>query len=147
MSKQILSLVFILVSLSAFCQLPPPPADLANEDCKPYIDELVEVCDYESAFYFFRDSIIKEFSLKKGWSDEKISVAKEKIKYEYREFMFYNAFAKHTKEELSNLIGKYKKLNAEELKKEFPNYNSLVLFNYKNNIIGQCEYINERSND
>ena len=134
--------IFIANSNYIFGQVqggPPPAAAEADKENEILIDELIAVCNYRLLFNQLKDSIINDFSKKNFWSESKIEEVRSMTKYEdFSSDMYYNEFSSETKEELLQLLSYYKTIPKNELKKEFKNYNSMIIHNYTNSIVRSC---------
>jgi hypothetical protein len=136
-----LLVVCALFALNTTAQGPPPPPDRATAENKPYIDTLAIVCNYTDVFNILKDSMIYEFAAENKWNNDKIEKAKDHIQCGNVKYMYYNAHAHKSQEELVRLIAHYRNLSEKELKKEYKNYSAILLHNFENTIEHGCIYI------
>ena len=109
-----------------------------TNDNKQLIDQIIEVTDYEKHFVEYCLSKISETATNETWSFEKTTEVVKKIDFSSFKFTIYNLFAKHTSQELNNLITVYKSEKDSNIKNiivesEMVNQN---LKSYAKNLVG-----------
>lgn len=143
--KNLFLLAIVFTSTVTFSQL-PPPADMASEEQEPYIDTLIEVCNYYLIFNEIKDSIIQDFIFEHELDESKVNSLKAKIQFEYSRFRHsaYNCFAIKSVQELKQMISKYRKLNIQRLTPELKYLGNALHRNIESWIKFSCEeYISE----
>jgi hypothetical protein len=114
---------------------PPPSEMMSPEENEHLIDQIVIICDYNSAFNSIRDELISKRATQKNWSEKKINEIKSKINFhDVDKHVFYSGYSIYSHEDLREVLNLFKNMSKEDLDSSTLKHEELILRNLKNMI-------------